>query len=90
MMSQSVPSRFQRAKAAHDDLIAATHRAQADALEIEALAKRRLADEYDAAQERGEVATGREGRSLGVARDNARSSPWPISVCAATRSTMPA
>jgi hypothetical protein len=28
---------------------------QADALEIEALAKRRLADEYDAAQERGEV-----------------------------------
>jgi hypothetical protein len=31
------------------------HRAQADALEIEAGAKRRLADEYDAAQERGEV-----------------------------------
>jgi hypothetical protein len=28
---------------------------QADALEINALAKRRLADEYDAAQERGEV-----------------------------------
>ena len=36
-------ARLQRAKAAHDDLIAATHRAQADALEIEALAKRRLA-----------------------------------------------
>ncbi len=33
------------------------HRAQADALEIEAMAKRRLADEYDAAQERGEVET---------------------------------
>ncbi|HEU4805424.1 MAG TPA: hypothetical protein VFS91_06400 [Nitrobacter sp.] len=32
--------------------------AQADALEIEAGAKRRLADEYDAAQERGEVASG--------------------------------
>ena len=32
-------------------------RAQADALEIEALPKRRLADEYDAAQERGEVAS---------------------------------
>ena len=30
-------------------------RAQADALEIEAGAKRRLAVEYDAAQERGEV-----------------------------------
>jgi hypothetical protein len=29
----------------------------ADALEIEAGAKRRLADEYDAAQERGEVRT---------------------------------
>jgi hypothetical protein len=29
---------------------------QADALEIEALAKRRLADEYDAAQTRGEIA----------------------------------
>jgi hypothetical protein len=37
-------------------VIAAVHRAQADALEIEAGAKRRLADEYDAAQERGEVA----------------------------------
>jgi hypothetical protein len=30
-------------------------RAQVDALEIEAKAKRRLADEYDAAQECGEV-----------------------------------
>ena len=27
------------------------------------MAKRRLADEYDAAQERGEVATGRPGKS---------------------------
>lgn len=32
-------------------------RTKNDALEIEAGAKRRLADEYDAAQERGEVAT---------------------------------
>ena len=32
------------------------YRVQADGLEIEAAAKRRLADEYDAAQERGEVA----------------------------------
>jgi hypothetical protein len=31
-------------------------RAQADALDIEAQAKRRLADEYDAAQDRGEIA----------------------------------
>jgi hypothetical protein len=34
---------------------AAAHRAQADALEIAAKAERRLADEYDAAQERGEL-----------------------------------
>lgn len=34
------------------------YRAQADALEIESMAKRRLADEYDAAQERGEIAKG--------------------------------
>ena len=50
-------ARLQSAKSAHDDLIAAAHRAQADALEIEAAAKRRLADEYDAAQARGEVST---------------------------------
>ena len=49
-------SRLHRAKSAHDILIVAAHRAQADALEIEAAAKRRLADEYDAAQERGELA----------------------------------
>lgn len=54
-------ARLSKAKGAHDDLIAKAHRAQADALEIQAVAKRRLADEYDAAQERGEVATGREG-----------------------------
>lgn len=48
-------ARLAKAKGAHDELIAKCHRAQADALEIEAAAKRRLADEYDAAQERGEV-----------------------------------
>jgi len=32
-------ARLGRAKAAHDDLVAAAHRAQADALEIEAAAK---------------------------------------------------
>lgn len=35
-------------------VLAAAHRAQADVLEIESIAKRRLADEYDAAQDRGE------------------------------------
>jgi hypothetical protein len=49
-------ARLARAKQAHDDLIIAAHRAQARALEIESQAKMRLADEYDAAQERGEVA----------------------------------
>lgn len=53
-------ARLAKAKDAHDSLIAAAHRAQADALEIEAGAKRRLADEYDGAQERGEV-VGRSG-----------------------------
>lgn len=48
-------ARLAKAKGAHDELIAAAHRSQADALEIEAAAKRRLADEYDAAQERHEV-----------------------------------
>lgn len=48
-------ARLSKAKGAHDALIAAAHRAQADALDIEAGAKRRLADEYDAAQERGEA-----------------------------------
>jgi hypothetical protein len=50
-------ARLGKAKQAHDSLIAAAHRSQADALEIEAQAKRRLADEYDAAQERGELRT---------------------------------
>ena len=50
-------ARMQKAKSAHDDVIGACHRAQADALEIESMAKRRLADEYDAAQERGEIKT---------------------------------
>lgn len=48
-------ARFARAKSAHDTILSTVYRAQADALEIESLAKRRLADEYDAAQERGEV-----------------------------------
>jgi hypothetical protein len=61
-------ARLSRAKAAHDDLVAAAHRAQADALEIEAAAKRRLADEYDAAQARGEVQ--RDGRPKTVPDGN--------------------
>ena len=63
-------ARLKNAKAAHDDLVAAAHRAQADALEIEAAAKRRLADEYDAAQERGEVAGHGGGRNFKVGDPN--------------------
>jgi len=55
-------ARLAQAKGAHDTLVAAAHRAQADALLIESQAKRRLADEYDAAQERGEVAGPRDGK----------------------------
>ena len=50
-------ARIARAKAAHDTVVAAAHRAQADALTIKAQAEGRLADEFDAAQERGEVKT---------------------------------
>lgn len=60
--------RIARAKAAHDTLLAHVHRAQADALLIEAKAKIRLADEYDAAQERGEVSK----QGAHVAGDNMR------------------
>lgn len=57
-------ARLHKAKSAHDELIAAAYRAQANALEIESRAKRRLADEYDAAQERGEVATQADGARI--------------------------
>ncbi|CDX49184.1 MT-A70 family protein [Mesorhizobium plurifarium] len=52
-------ARLGKAKKAHDELIAATYRVQADALEIESQAKRRLADEYDAAQPAGAAKGGR-------------------------------
>lgn len=63
-------ARLSKAKGAHDALIAAAHRAQADALEIEAGAKRRLADEYDAAQERGEVKANGGARNFSVPDEN--------------------
>lgn len=58
-------ARFAKAKGAYDEVIGAVYRSQADALEIEAMAKRRFADEYDAAQERGEVADHGHGLKLG-------------------------
>ena len=55
-------TRMLRAKDAHDDLLIAAYRAQADTLEIEALTKIRRADEYDAPQDRGDVS--RQGAHL--------------------------
>lgn len=48
--------RLARAKQAHDTVLSEVYRAQADALTIEARAKMRLAEEYDAAKDAGEVA----------------------------------
>jgi hypothetical protein len=50
-------ARFAKAKGAHDEVVASVRKVQADALIIEAAAMCRLADEYDAAQARGEVAS---------------------------------
>ena len=73
-------ARLGKAKQAHDELIAAAHRAQAEALVIEAQAKRRLADEYDAAQDRGEVASGRDGPGAGVSNGNAKATVADIGI----------
>jgi hypothetical protein len=62
-------ARFAEAKNAHDAIVAACRKAMGDALIIQATAQCRLADEYDAAQERGEIAKqGQQDR----ARDNVR------------------
>lgn len=63
-------ARVAKAKGAHDELIAKAHHTQADALEIEAMAKRRLADEYDNAQERGEVKSNGGARKFSVPQQN--------------------
>lgn len=47
--------RIAKAKQAHDTIIADVHRAQANATFIRARAEMRLAEEYDAAQDRGEI-----------------------------------
>jgi hypothetical protein len=66
------------AKDAADGAIDAARRLQADALEIETAARRRLADEVDAAQERGELATGRDGPGAGVLHGNAKATAADI------------
>lgn len=47
--------RMARAKQAHDSLVVDVHRSQSHALAIRARAEMRLAEEYDDAQDRGEV-----------------------------------
>ena len=63
--------RLAQAKGVHDELIGAAYRAQADVAMIEAAEKARLADECDAAQERGEVAGPDDGRRVAVPDGNA-------------------
>lgn len=62
-------NRMAKAKQAHDSLIADVHRAQANALAIRARAEMRLAEEYDAAQDRGDVHR-HGGDKSNVASDN--------------------
>jgi hypothetical protein len=71
-------ARLAAAKGAFNKIVAASNRTQAHALELEALANRRLADEYDAAQERGEIATGRDGPGAGVSNGNAKATAADI------------
>jgi hypothetical protein len=73
-------ARISRAKHAHDELIAAAHRAQAHALQIESQAKMRLADEYDAAQERGEVAGHGGARNFNVQDGNVEATAADIGI----------
>ena len=60
--------RIARMKEAHDDLMQKIYRSQARCVIIEGEAQARLADEYDAAQERGEVA--KRGWESGVDKHN--------------------
>jgi hypothetical protein len=62
--------RLAKAKEACEATIQRIYRAQADGLEAEAMCKRRLADEYDAAQERGEVAGHGGARHFNVPGEN--------------------
>ena len=62
--------RIFKVKQAHASLIADVHRAQAHALAIRARAEMRLAEEYDDAVDRGEVAGHGGGRNFKIAGDN--------------------
>ena len=64
--------RMAKAKQAHDSLIADIHRAQAHALAIRARAEMRLAEEYDDALDRGEVAKSGQRNDLVVGNNEVK------------------
>lgn len=70
--------RLAKAKQAHDTVLSQVYRAQADALMIEARAKMRLAEEYDAAQERNEIASTGGDRTKIPEQNSAPLSPKEI------------
>lgn len=63
-------NRINKAKQAHDSIVADVHRSQAHALAIRARAEMRLAQEYDDAQDRNEVAKHGGGRNFKVPDGN--------------------
>lgn len=66
-------ARIATAKRAHDSLIAEAHRVQANATFMRARAEMRLAEEYDAAQGRGEVKTRADNQHASSGREEAAS-----------------
>lgn len=72
--------RIAHAKLAHDSLMVEIHTAQAHALAIRARAEMRLAQEYDSAQQRGEVSDGRSGPGAGVVDGNAKATAADIGI----------
>jgi hypothetical protein len=71
-------ARIAKAKQAHDEIIAACHKAQADALLIEARTKCRLAVEYDAAQGRNEIRGPGQPRKSIIPNENNTFGPGDI------------
>lgn len=63
-------ARLTKVKDAHNTVLAACRKAMADALIIESHAQCRLADEYDAAQERGEVQGSYTGAKKRIPNEN--------------------
>jgi hypothetical protein len=62
--------RFAKAKNAHDEIIAACHNAMRDALRIEKRAQIRLAEEFDAAQMRGELSSPGRPKTKNIPEEN--------------------